>query len=349
MFVLPPIRASLPKSKKSRPKTLFQRIIWTGISFILLVSFMFSLDSAPFVADTCPIHADRASYFQTQVSDLPMALAAPPENISIKKYPWIWSLILTAGVLLIAYLAKYLSDAQLLSKKGKTITYEIPNSPHQLRKPLANIFLQINSALEKLNNADPNGTANNLIAIEGECIHILQYIEEQPNIDTKNQAPMKETKAHPNWMYESSLTINDNSKIVDNSTENILNQEVHQDDLLIQKVMEQINLYKDNTDFNVEMLCRKVGMSYSQLHRKITLLSGKNPNQLIKEARLARAKELLLNHEINIGDVAFLSGYNDPSYFSRIFTKEIAMTPTEYREKNKNVRPSNMSSLFSRA
>ncbi|MBI5915763.1 MAG: helix-turn-helix transcriptional regulator [Bacteroidetes bacterium] len=102
---------------------------------------------------------------------------------------------------------------------------------------------------------------------------------------------------------------------------------------LVRKVMEQIHLHADSTDFNVEKLCRKVGMSYTQLHRKVTLLSGKNPNQLIREVRLYRAKELLHDHGIHISEVAFQSGYSDPSYFSRIFTKETGMTPSEFREK----------------
>lgn len=133
---------------------------------------------------------------------------------------------------------------------------------------------------------------------------------------------------------------NRKSKTKNGYDNSVKNQEVQSktphEEVLIESVIEQIQLNKDRTEFNVEKLCRKVGMSYSQLHRKVTLLIGKNPNQLIKEARLTKAKDLLLNHEINIADVAYLSGYNDPSYFSRIFTKEMGITPSEFRYKNKN-------------
>ena len=338
--MLPQIQAFAPSAENPCRKSFSKPKTWTTSVLLCLLITIFISEMVRISAhlQTPP----ELAHYSVPISTVerPTALAAPPDNLHLEKYALLWSLALTVGILFIAFLSKYVNELKFEAKKEKVIQYTIPQSPHQLRKPLAQIFVHINAALEKLNNSDPNGTADNLVAIEGECIHILQFIEEQPNNESLNQPPMK--ASIPNFDLKdtskpmSNVATNGSIKI---NGDGHLMQVTQYDDTLIQKVMEQIHLNKDNTDFNVELLCRKVGMSYSQLHRKVTLLSGKNPNQLIKEARLARAKELLLNQHINIADVAFMSGYNDPSYFSRIFTKETGMTPSEFREPNRCVRP----------
>ncbi|WP_341224395.1 ATP-binding protein [uncultured Arcticibacterium sp.] len=83
--------------------------------------------------------------------------------------------------------------------------------------------------------------------------------------------------------------------------------------------------------FNVESLCQFIGISHSQLHRKLMALMGISPNKLIRQIKLQRGKELLQNSELNISQIAFKSGFSDPGYFSRIFKKEFGLTPQEWR------------------
>ncbi len=262
-----------------------------------------------------------------------VVLSEPPDNLPSNN-PWGISLLLTAGVLAIAFLAKYVNEVLSNQQKSDSKKAELPQNPNQLRKPIAKIISHIDTALGKVKDSDSGGTTDSLIAIESECIQILKYLEGQINPNSLNDSRMEKTKAHPDSVLKSNEMKNE---LIDSSSyqNNDLNEveSNNHDNLLIQSVMEQINLNKDNTDFNVEILCKKVGMSYSQLHRKVTLICGNTPNHLIRDARLQKAKELLLDHNINIADVAFLSGYNDPSYFSRIFAKENRMTPSEYREE----------------
>ena len=86
-----------------------------------------------------------------------------------------------------------------------------------------------------------------------------------------------------------------------------------------------------NAEYSVEGLCRQVGVSYASLNRKLRALTGRSAIQLLRQLRLQKAKMLLRQPSLSISDVAYDSGFTDPSYFSRVFTREEGMTPTAYR------------------
>ena len=60
------------------------------------------------------------------------------------------------------------------------------------------------------------------------------------------------------------------------------------------------------------------------------------PIQYINHLKITRAKELLESQMYTVGEVCFLSGYNDESYFSRTFKKHLKMTPSEYAKLFRN-------------
>lgn len=101
------------------------------------------------------------------------------------------------------------------------------------------------------------------------------------------------------------------------------------EDAFVQKVRTAILERLSDPDLNVESLCRSLAMSQSQLHRKITALTGKNAVQHIRSMRLARAKELLESGQQNISEVAYEVGFRDPKYFSRVFTEEFGVAPSK--------------------
>ncbi|MEN0050799.1 MAG: helix-turn-helix domain-containing protein, partial [Bacteroidota bacterium] len=103
------------------------------------------------------------------------------------------------------------------------------------------------------------------------------------------------------------------------------------EDQFVQRVREVVNQNLDNFDFSVEQLCKEIGMSNSQLHRKLSALTGYSATKFIRYIRLNRAKVLLQNPELTITAVAFDTGFNDPSYFGRVFKKEFGVTPMEWR------------------
>ena len=92
--------------------------------------------------------------------------------------------------------------------------------------------------------------------------------------------------------------------------------------------MEHLN----SCEFNNRQLARKMEISESQLFRKIKKLTNQSITLYVRSVRLQIAKELLLNSLLNISEVAYLTGFRDPSYFSRIFLKEFGNTPSRIRK-----------------
>ena len=54
--------------------------------------------------------------------------------------------------------------------------------------------------------------------------------------------------------------------------------------------------------------------------------------EYLTNIRIERAKKLLLNSDMNIKNICLDTGYSDPNYFSRIFKRQVGVTPTDFRE-----------------
>jgi AraC-like DNA-binding protein len=81
----------------------------------------------------------------------------------------------------------------------------------------------------------------------------------------------------------------------------------------------------------VEELSRVLFVDPSTLYRKLKPLIGLSPSQYLRALRLARAKRLLSTTDRTIYDIALDCGFNELSYFSRVFKKEAGQSPTAYR------------------
>ncbi len=84
------------------------------------------------------------------------------------------------------------------------------------------------------------------------------------------------------------------------------------------------------TDFNIGDLARKLNLSKTQLYRKVTTLSGFSPNDFIKEHRLKKAAEAISKQEGNVSEIAYWSGFNSPSYFSKCFLERFGILPSSF-------------------
>ncbi|MCB9051871.1 MAG: response regulator [Lewinellaceae bacterium] len=104
------------------------------------------------------------------------------------------------------------------------------------------------------------------------------------------------------------------------------------EDAFLRKVREIIEAHLEEPDFSVEQLSRKAGMSRVQVHRKMKALTGVAASHYIKTIRLNRAFELLKDPELNISEVAYRVGFKDPSHFSRAFSQQFGVAPSELRE-----------------
>jgi len=101
------------------------------------------------------------------------------------------------------------------------------------------------------------------------------------------------------------------------------------EDLFLQKVRGIISAQLDNPQFGVAMLCQEVGISQPQLYRKIKALTNKSTAAYITTVRLHIAKELLQSSSLTVAEVAYKVGYNDPSYFTKSFSREFGCLPSE--------------------
>ncbi|MBQ0733523.1 alpha/beta fold hydrolase [Aquimarina celericrescens] len=100
-------------------------------------------------------------------------------------------------------------------------------------------------------------------------------------------------------------------------------------DSFLQRVIQNINNHLSNDYFGVTMLCKEIGVSERQLQRKLKTITNKSPNQLISSIRLNKAKELLISNHSTISEIAFQTGFSSPSYFSKCFKKEFAVSPSD--------------------
>lgn len=98
----------------------------------------------------------------------------------------------------------------------------------------------------------------------------------------------------------------------------------------LKEATEQIVENLTDPAFSVEILCGKMAMSRSALFRKFKSITGDSPQHYIMKVRLRKAAELLHQKINNINEVAFLSGFSDPKYFSTSFKKQYGKTPSEY-------------------
>ncbi|WP_315823610.1 helix-turn-helix transcriptional regulator [Paraflavitalea speifideaquila] len=88
---------------------------------------------------------------------------------------------------------------------------------------------------------------------------------------------------------------------------------------------------------NVDLLAKLMHMSRPTLYRKMKTITDRTPNELINEARLNRAAELLAGGEYRVFEVARMVGYTSQSSFGKSFLKQFKVTPATYRRMNKLV------------
>jgi AraC-like DNA-binding protein len=82
--------------------------------------------------------------------------------------------------------------------------------------------------------------------------------------------------------------------------------------------------------FNSERLTAALSFSKSQAYRKIKSLTGFAPNQLIQEFRFQKTLDPLKEGEKTVAEIAYESGFNSPTYFTRAFRKRFGISPTEF-------------------
>jgi len=111
------------------------------------------------------------------------------------------------------------------------------------------------------------------------------------------------------------------------------------DEMLLKQIIVFIENNMVDPDLSVLQLSKEVGMSRTTLYHKIISLTGLTPIEYIRKIRLDRAALMLLKSGKNIAQVAFLTGFASPSYFSRKFKDHFNMLPSDYIEQERLKAP----------
>jgi signal transduction histidine kinase/DNA-binding response OmpR family regulator len=88
-----------------------------------------------------------------------------------------------------------------------------------------------------------------------------------------------------------------------------------------------------NSEFNITVLSKEMGMSERHLYRKLTSLTDQTPNSFITNIRLKKAAQLILENELQFAEIAYIVGFSDPSYFSSTFKKHYGVSPTNFSKQ----------------
>ncbi|MDH6343096.1 signal transduction histidine kinase/ligand-binding sensor domain-containing protein/CheY-like chemotaxis protein/AraC-like DNA-binding protein [Parabacteroides sp. PM6-13] len=102
------------------------------------------------------------------------------------------------------------------------------------------------------------------------------------------------------------------------------------DEKLMERIIHVINDELGNPDLNVELLASRVGLSRSQLHRRMKELTGISTIDFIRNIRLKQAAILLKEKRIDVSQVAYAVGISNQAYFSTMFKRFYGVSPTEY-------------------
>jgi AraC-like DNA-binding protein len=107
------------------------------------------------------------------------------------------------------------------------------------------------------------------------------------------------------------------------------------DDNFLSEVVQIIKENITNSEFSIDLISEKTGLSRSSLFRKLKGLVDMSPVDLVTRIKLNHAAELLkTNKAMRVSNVAYESGFNDPRYFSTLFKKTFGKTPKEYSKEN---------------
>jgi AraC-like DNA-binding protein len=123
------------------------------------------------------------------------------------------------------------------------------------------------------------------------------------------------------------------SGIWDRNTEPAAIDIVPLDQQFLEKAHMLVEKNMANVDYTVEELSSDLGISRTLFYKKILTLTGKPPLEFIRTLRMKRAALLLEKSQLNVSEVAFKVGYNDPKYFRKHFRNEFGVLPSRYLDK----------------
>ncbi|MCG3155551.1 MAG: Sensor histidine kinase RcsC [bacterium] len=105
------------------------------------------------------------------------------------------------------------------------------------------------------------------------------------------------------------------------------------DQAFLEKALAVAEKNLEDEEFSIEEFAEQVGMSRSQLHRKLHALTNQSASLFLRSVRLQRAAELLCRHAGTVAEIAYQVGFSSQAYFTRCFHEHFGCSPKEYAQK----------------
>lgn len=115
-----------------------------------------------------------------------------------------------------------------------------------------------------------------------------------------------------------------------NSQKDKLKQPESRQEKLINEVVDIIEANIEDSDFNVEKLCKVMELNQTALYRKVKSSTGISITAFMRKVRLKKALQLLASSDLTISEIAYQVGFNDPGYFTKCFTSEYGQSPSSF-------------------
>jgi signal transduction histidine kinase/DNA-binding response OmpR family regulator/streptogramin lyase len=110
---------------------------------------------------------------------------------------------------------------------------------------------------------------------------------------------------------------------------------VNRDEEFVQKAMDLVEKNLTNSDFNKDAFARNMGVSRSQLYKRLIALTNESPNEFVRNIKLRKAAQILQKGTtLQISEIGYMVGFSDPNYFTRKFREYFGKTPSEYGLEN---------------
>ena len=109
------------------------------------------------------------------------------------------------------------------------------------------------------------------------------------------------------------------------------------DETFLLKMNKIVQENLSNTELGIKLMCKEMGVGRSSLYNKLKALTGMGANEYINKFRIEKAIKLIANTDMTFAEIAEETGFTTPSYFSTAFKQYTGKTPTQYKEKKKEI------------
>ena len=105
------------------------------------------------------------------------------------------------------------------------------------------------------------------------------------------------------------------------------------DEQLVEDATRYVEAHLSDSELSVETMSEELSMSRVHLYKRLLSATGNTPSEFIRLVRLRHAEQLLRNSQLNVSEVAYRVGFNNPRYFSKYFKELYGVMPSQYRKQ----------------